>query len=370
MASMPGSTSTSDPARRRASGVPGWLLGLVLLAGPAGASAPDLAATVLMYHHVGNAETPSTSVTRTQFAAHLDYLARNDFNVVHLGQVVEALRTREPLPDRTVAITFDDGYESVGRVAHPMLAERGWPYTVFVNTRPVEAGYSGYLTWAEMAAMADEGARFANHSHRHVPLQLRRDNEARPQWRERVVDDIQTAQRRLVDRLGEAVHQDPPLLAYPFGEYSIELMDVVAELGYVALGQHSGAIGRHSNSLALPRFPMNERYADMDGFAVKVDALPLPVVSQTPLDPVREGDELPTLTVTLAPEAAIPEARLACFYQGQRLEPRWLAPGRRFAVQATGRLPVGRSRYNCTAPAGAGRFYWYSQLWIHGEAGT
>jgi len=33
-------------------------------------------------------------------------------------------------------------------------------------------------------------------------------------------------------------------------------------------------------------------------------------------------------------------------------------------AQAGRALPVGRSRYNCTAHAGGGRYYWYSHLFI------
>ncbi|MEX0449941.1 polysaccharide deacetylase family protein [Spiribacter sp. 221] len=379
MAFTRASTSTSDRRGRWLAAVTAGLLAVVALvpmaraqdeAGVAEPLAPETLASVLMYHRVGNPEHPSTSVTREQFRAHLDYLERNDFNVVPLGRVVEALQTRQPLPDRTVAITFDDAYASVHEVAGPMLMARGWPYTVFVSTGAVDAGYEGYLDWDQLRGMAAGGARFGNHSRSHDPLFVRHDDETRPQWRARIEADLTAARQRLTDELGEALYQSPPLLAYPYGEYSLELMDLAAEMGFVAFGQQSGAIGIHSNSLALPRYAMNERFAGLDGFALKVNSRALPVVDQEPLDPVREDSQAPRLTLTLAPLPEDSTAQLACYYEGERLLPEWLEDGVRFAVRGGADLPVGRSRYNCTAPDDAGRYYWFSHLWIRGRGGT
>ena len=55
---------------------------------------------------------------------------------VPLQELVDALRAGQPLPDRTAAITFDDGYISIYDTAWPLLRARGWPFTVFVNTEP------------------------------------------------------------------------------------------------------------------------------------------------------------------------------------------------------------------------------------------
>lgn len=380
MASLPASISSSDRPRRRGARAAIASLALALMvcasAAPAVAEtdqpppAPETVASVLTYHRVGNSDHPTTNVTTAQFKAHLDYLQANDFEIVPLARVIEAMELGEPLPPRTVAITFDDGYQSVGRTAHALLTERGWPYTVFVNTAPVEAGMKGYMSWDRMRGLAADGVRFGNHSRSHNPLFFRREGESRPQWRDRIRADLTAAQTRLREELGEAVHQSPPLLAYPYGEYSLALMDTVADLGFVAFGQQSGAIGLHASSLALPRFSFNERYGDVDGFAVKVHSRALPVTDQSPLNPVRDDREAPRLSLTLAPATDLRIDQLACYYQGERLTPQRLEADRRFAVQGEAELPMGRSRYNCTAPDADGRYYWFSQLWVVGDGGT
>ncbi|MRH78938.1 polysaccharide deacetylase family protein [Spiribacter sp. C176] len=318
-------------------------------------------ATVLMYHRVGESAHPSTNVTADQFAEHLAYLAENDYTVVSLEEVVAWLEQGASLPPRAVAITFDDAYSSVGAVAHDMLRERDWPYTVFVNSKAIDSNYGGYVGWSRMREMAAQGARFANHTHTHAPLQTLTNAQ--------IQAELNIAQTRLVEELGDAAHQSPPLLAYPYGEYNLSVMEHVAALGYVAFGQQSGALWLGSDRRALPRFAMNERFAEMDGFALKVQARPLPVRSSQPIDPVRESAEAPALVVTLE-QSDLPVHGLSCFYGSERLEPEWVEPGLTFKVQGEADLPVGRSRYNCTMPVGDGRFWWFTQLWIYGAAGS
>ncbi|HKJ76927.1 MAG TPA: polysaccharide deacetylase, partial [Gammaproteobacteria bacterium] len=158
----------------------------------------------------------------------------------------------------------------------------------------------------------------------------------------------------------------PKLLAYPFGEYTGDLAAIARELGFTAFGQQSGALGTRSDPRALPRFPMAEAFGEREEFAVKAASLPLPVVAAEPWDPVVRHNP-PRLEVTLAPLGGNTE-RLACYAEGRRMEVEWLEPGRRFAVRADKPLSPPRGRYNCTAPAAGGRYYWYSHLWITPQA--
>lgn len=320
---------------------------------------------ILQYHHFGTDTPRSTSVTPAEFDAHLDYLARHDYRVMPLEQVVEALRDRRPVPDRCVAISVDDAYTSVGREAWPRLRDRGWPVTVFVNTQALDQGLKGYMDWDTLRQMAAEGVSFQNHSHTHDHLIRHLPGESGRAWRQRVKEDIQTAQNRLHVQLGQA----PSLFAYPYGEYDLELKTVVDELKLVGFGQQSGPVGMDSDFLALPRFPMAAGYAAMDGFRTKLGTVPLPVLWADPQEPLLPLDEWrPQLTLTLMPG---PWDGLQCYVSGQdRAVLTWLDPAHtRVRVQARAPLAVGRNRYNCTAPTtdGAG-YYWYSQPWIRRNA--
>ncbi|MFQ5509916.1 MAG: polysaccharide deacetylase family protein [Leptospirillia bacterium] len=335
---------------------------LVLLgSSPAFAEVPSHA-VVLMYHRFGETTYPSTNIRTDQFKAHLDHLEQGGYRVWPLNRVVRHLKEGTALPDRVVAITIDDAYQSIRTVAYPILSARGWPFTVFVSTDAVDQGLAAYLSWEQMRDMRGHGVDFANHSASHDYLVRRNAGEDEAAWRARIAADIARATERITEELGPP----PPLFAYPYGEYREALKDVVREAGLTGFGQHSGPIGPRSDFLALPRFPMSETYGGINDFRLKVATLPLPVTHHAPSDPMWEGGPPPQLSVTLAAsDARLDE--LACYASGQgRIEVHWVdRDAGSFQVKAEKPLSKGRSRYNCTAPAGgSGRYYWFSQPWL------
>ncbi len=320
-------------------------------------------AVILQYHHFGDDTPPSTSVTMEQFRSHLEYLRQNEFTVLPLSDVVELLKKNMDLPDNAVVITIDDAYKSIYERAYPLLQQYGYPFTVFVSTEGVSRGIKSYMTWGQMKEMQEHGASFANHSHTHDYLIRSRKNESRSEWKERVMNDIQTASKLLKDKL----NVDTDLFAYPYGEYNDSLLEIINELKLTGIGQHSGPMWSGSNFTALPRFPMAARFADMEQFITKIRSLPLPVVSANPNGMVLpEGVDIPVLKMMLAPGEYLPDS-VACFASGQgSIKVRW-TDRKKLTLEVTAEqpLPKGRSRYNCTAAHKRGsRFFWYSHPWI------
>jgi peptidoglycan/xylan/chitin deacetylase (PgdA/CDA1 family) len=336
---------------------------------PLGAAAEERQAVVLMYHHFGVDKYPSTNVRLAQFEAHLDYLATAGYEVWPLTRVVEYVLANKPFPARVVAITIDDAYLSVYEQAYPRLRARGWPFTVFVATDGVDRHFKAYMSWQQLREMQQHGATLANHSASHDYLIRQRPDENQAQWLGRLEQDIDRAQRRLTEELGQA----PMLFAYPYGEYNTAVAALVKRLGYVAFGQQSGPVGLGSDTRVLPRFPMAERFAALADFQQKIASLAFPLQSVQPWDPVlrsatsaSEEERAPSMVVRLADSDAR-LAQLSCFVSGQGSVPvKWLdRQQREFVVQAPAALGPGRSRYNCTAPSSQpGRYYWFSHLWI------
>ena len=332
---------------------------LVTVSPLAASQSSEPRAAVFMYHRFGEDQFPSTNIRIEQFKEQLQFLRENDFTVLPLEKIVDALQTGTPLPDKSVAITIDDAYLSVYEVAYPLLQQYDYPFTVFIAPQTVDDGVSAYMSWQQVREMHDNGVTFANHSLNHDYLVRREKGESGEAWAERVANDIAQAQQRLIAELGDA----PALFAYPYGEYNLQLMEIVAVQGYTAFGQHSGTIGPLSDVRALPRFPMAEAYADMASFRIKALSLPMPVVRQDPVNP-QTSEKRPSLTLTLAP-SALNADQLACYFGGKQLQIQWIEPGESFSVQAEADLPAGRSRYNCTAPDSVSKnYHWYSHLWI------
>ena len=94
--------------------IPAALLLLLSMCCPALlAQDADPQAVILQYHHISSTTPRSTSVTVEEFRLQMDYLRDNGFTVLPLESIVKALQQHMPLPEKAIAITFDDAYISV-----------------------------------------------------------------------------------------------------------------------------------------------------------------------------------------------------------------------------------------------------------------
>ncbi|MGB5247178.1 MAG: polysaccharide deacetylase family protein [Woeseia sp.] len=328
----------------------------------AGAVRADDHAVILIYHHVASDTPASTSVSPETFARHLAYLDDNGFQVVPLQQILDALNEGRPLPDNSVAITFDDAYLSVYNIARPMLEVRGLPYTVFVTTSYIDAAFGNYMSWEQLRRISASGATIGNHGVQHdSALALRRD-ESRDAWLTRIRENAVAAQIRISEETG----QIPRMFAWPYGEFNADVEGVLADLGWYGLGQQSGAAGYATRLTSVPRYPLAGSYADERNFAIRVNSEPLPIeISASPDHLLPTGDPPPELAFRLR-EGPFRLSAVSCYNSsGERLFYVEGSDGE-LTVQSATPLASGRSKYTCTAPhrAKQGVFGWYSHLWV------
>ena len=101
-------------------------------------SRADQRAGIVTYHrvapHVRRVPPPSHNVTPERFREQIEGLLRRNFNVWPLRRIVHNAAEGSEIPPRTIAITFDDGFESLFIHAWPILRELSVPATVFLNT--------------------------------------------------------------------------------------------------------------------------------------------------------------------------------------------------------------------------------------------
>jgi biofilm PGA synthesis lipoprotein PgaB len=333
------------------------LSALMLLAGTASAAEH---ATIVLYHHISESTPPSTSVPPQRFREHMDHLRDNGFHVMGLPELLEALRNRQQVPDKTVAITFDDGYISIYDTAFPMLQEYGFPFTVFINTQPHNDGLSGYMSWEQVREMSAAGVTIANHmeNHPHMVDALAGEDEAGRTARLR--EEYLRAQAKIKQETG----QDHAFMAYPYGEYDLANKAMLAELGVIGLGQQSGAVGFDSDFLALPRFPFGGSFTDLNDFAQKVQTLSFHLVKVDPESTMTQ-DTSPDVTLQFA-SGDFNFRQLGCYAGGQPMQMEWLDQENGLVKLSTEQtFHLRRFRYLCTAPMRGSntRFFWYSKDW-------
>lgn len=335
-------------------------IGAAALASPALNAAEH--ATITLYHHISDTTPDSTSVPPQRFREQMEYLQEGGYHVMGLPELLEAMRQRHSVPDKTVAITFDDGYISIYDTAFPMLQEFGFPFTVFINTQPINDALNGYMSWEQVREMSDAGVTIANHMVNHPYMINPVDGEDDATRVARLRDELLQAQEEIARHTG----QDHRFMAYPYGEYDMPIKQMMADEGFMGLGQQSGAVGYGADFLALPRFPFGGNYTDMNDFKQKVQTLSFKLTQVDPESPVTDSRN-PQVTLQFAP-GNFNVQQIGCFASGQPMNMEWLDQEAGLVRLSTDQeFTSRRFRYLCTAPDKdlRGRFYWYSKDWIN-----
>ena len=89
---------------------------------------------ILCYHRVGPRANFMIMPPET-FAAQMEYLARNNYNVIRLADLADFLSGKRPLPPRAVVITFDDGHRILWPTALMDDGEITWKFLIAFTHR-------------------------------------------------------------------------------------------------------------------------------------------------------------------------------------------------------------------------------------------
>ncbi|MCW9047666.1 MAG: polysaccharide deacetylase family protein [Gammaproteobacteria bacterium] len=316
---------------------------------------------------MSNVSSPLTSVRPEIFKQHINYLVDNNFNVWPLSKVLNYLESARSLPPKTVVITFDDAYASVYNEAFPVLRAKGLPFTVFVTTQYIGDANQNFMSWNQLRELQKMGAEIGNHSHSHAHLIRKHKNETQKQWKYRVTNEINQAQFILEREVSTPIR----VFAYPYGEFSNSLKEILRDSGYIGLGQHSGVLSRTSDFQAIARFPMATGYDEINDFAMKIITRDLPVTILSPVDGVLLNQhKLPELKLQLL-SGDYNKSAFACYATRQgRAIVSWENFDKGIVnITAKENLTAGRSKFNCTAPSNSEKnvYYWFSFLWMKPE---
>lgn len=209
---------------------------------------------VLMYHHV-NPVPGALTITPAHFAAQMHWLAEHGYST--LGSAgIEAFLAGEPVPKKSVVLTFDDGLLDNYVHAHPVLQRYGLHAVMFLVTgwnhdgpaRPhagesspvvvpsredskalIEAGSTDDIAvrWSEIERMRAAGT-FEFHSHTHTHTRWDRVCASREEKTARLREDLALSQATLHARLGEASRH----LCWPQGYFDDDYLQVARQAGF------------------------------------------------------------------------------------------------------------------------------------------
>lgn len=211
-----------------------------------------IAATILVYHRFGPVVNDSMTVTTSAFEQQLNWLTAHDYRVVPLRVLVDSLQGKSsPLSASAVAITADDGHQSVYTDMFPLIKRYKIAVTLFIYPSAISnASYA--MTWAELDEMARSGlVDVQSHTYWHPNFKIEAARLDRSAYEKFV--DMQL--RRSKESLAAHLHVTIDMLAWPFGIHDTDLEEAAQRAGYIAaftLERRQVRVG--DDLFALPRY--------------------------------------------------------------------------------------------------------------------
>ncbi|MGZ4968778.1 MAG: poly-beta-1,6-N-acetyl-D-glucosamine N-deacetylase PgaB [Methylobacter sp.] len=223
---------------------------------------------VLNYHDIVKAGSPISSlnwmdVSVDHFEDHLAWLKKNGYKIVSMQNVLDAAAGKHSIPDKSVLLTFDDGYRSFYTRVFPILKKYHYPATValigsWINgiDTPDEAGKQ-LMTWDQVQEIVKSGlVEMASHTydlHKSAVANPQGDSQAATvtriydpatghyesdsQYRER----IHVALRKSAEFIFQHAGVWPRVMVWPYGEYNNIALEASREAGmFITMGLIDG----------------------------------------------------------------------------------------------------------------------------------
>lgn len=172
---------------------------------------------VLMYHRVNRSQDSSLTVSPETFAKQIHWLRQTGFKFLSLDQTSDLSKTF--IWDRSVSLTFDDGFLDNYQNAFPLLIQYKIPAALFVVVNWV--GQKDYVTWDQIRELNQSGISIGSHSLTH-------------RWLPDIKDDVEL-QSEIVDskkRIEDETSREVRYFSYPVGGVDERVMKKVRDSGY------------------------------------------------------------------------------------------------------------------------------------------
>jgi peptidoglycan/xylan/chitin deacetylase (PgdA/CDA1 family) len=201
-----------------------------------------------MYHGTPKDQPISNySIRADRFNAHLRYLKKQGWNSVLFRDLCNV----SALPEKTVVLTFDDGYADNYEGVFLPLAEHNMKATWFITTDCIgkHAQWMGtpsaqtkMLTAEQLLQMENAGMEIGSHTCSHPDLTTLSYQQQR---------DEMTQSKQILESI---IHGEISSFAYPYGRYNSDSISAAKDADYqLACTTCSGWFGSENNPLLVRR---------------------------------------------------------------------------------------------------------------------
>lgn len=212
----------------------------------------NIGVPVLYYHSVTEPESNEVIISPEKLRTQLKYIKDQGYITLTMSELKNYLLNNSPIPNKSILITFDDGYMDNYLNAFPILKELNMNATIFCITSNLNGSY--YLSKEAIKEMSDYGIDIESHTVSHQKLDK--------MTYEKQLEELKESKKTLESITGKTVDS----LAYPFGNFNDDSVKAAENAGYsLAFTTNRGLADRNDNPLKLDRIYVSSKY-DMNTF--------------------------------------------------------------------------------------------------------
>lgn len=213
----------------------------------------------LMYHSIEDGQAANSAVVPVGvFKQQMQYLKDNGYTTLSLDELYNFIQNNRPVPEKSVVITFDDGYTDNYTNAFPILKAMGFRANIFVI--PALTDKPGpYLNSKQLREMDENGISIESHTVNHEKLgELTAEKQLQ----------TLTQSKQMLEKI---LNKKIQYIAYPFGSYNSYTVDQAKKAGYtMAFTTNDGWAGKNTDILLLNRVFVNS-LKGMDQFTERLN---------------------------------------------------------------------------------------------------
>lgn len=191
---------------------------------------------ILMYHSIGPMEPYDRlglAVSQENFKRQMQFIKDNGFKVFSLFELIEKISYGQEIPERSLAITFDDGYKGVLMHGAPILQEYGYTAAIFVTTDWIQGkGNEGLKSeyWKKWQFLNADDLKILEKNGFDVQPHSNNFDNIKDMDKEAAFRNIHDSKKFI-----EANLQKPArVFSYPSGGVSQDCISVLKKLGFKA----------------------------------------------------------------------------------------------------------------------------------------
>jgi peptidoglycan/xylan/chitin deacetylase (PgdA/CDA1 family) len=186
---------------------------------------------ILGYHDVRDRGGSPMLIAGSKFREQMQAIKDSNIPVIPLADVMAWKRGEKNIPQESIVITFDDGWEGVYEHAFPVLKEFGFPFTVYLYKKYVNIGGRS-LGWEQIREMMQHGCEIGSHSVSHESLKkMPRTAKTDADYQQWILAELKDSREFLEQNLKVKVTS----FAYPYGVFDDEIMNTGLQIGYESL---------------------------------------------------------------------------------------------------------------------------------------